>query len=120
MIQKVTLRDKFELFHDHWHPRIVGQVNDMHVKLTRLKGEFLWHTHDVEDEMFLVVEGQLTIRLRDGEVALGPGEFIVIPHGVEHQPVAKEEVLVMLFEPIGTLNTGNVENQRTVAQLDWI
>ena len=120
MVQKVNLADKFALFHDHWHPRIAGEVNDMHVKLTKLKGEFVWHTHDAEDEMFLVVRGELLIRLRDQEITVGEGEFIIIPHGVEHQPVAKEEVEVILFEPKGTLNTGNVENERTVSELDWI
>lgn len=120
MIKKVNLTEKFSLFHDHWHPRIAGEINDMHVKLTKLLGEFTWHTHDNEDEMFLVVKGQLLIRLRDQEIELNEGEFLVIPHGVEHQPVAREEVQVILFEPKGTLNTGNVENERTVKDLDWI
>ncbi|KPV44615.1 cupin domain-containing protein [Alicyclobacillus ferrooxydans] len=120
MVEKVNLADKFALFQDHWHPRIAGEVNDMHVKLTKLKGEFLWHTHDAEDEMFLVVRGELLIRLRDQEITVREGEFIVIPHGVEHQPVAREEVEVVLFEPKDTLNTGNVENERTVSDLEWI
>lgn len=120
MVEKVNLADKFALFQDHWHPRIAGEVNNMHVKLTKLKGEFLWHTHDAEDEMFLVVKGELLIRLRDQEITVREGEFIVIPHGVEHQPVAQEEVEVVLFEPKDTLNTGNVENERTVSDLEWI
>jgi mannose-6-phosphate isomerase-like protein (cupin superfamily) len=120
VIRKVNLSEKFGLFHDHWNPRIAGEVNDSYVKLVKLQGEFVWHQHQNEDELFLVVQGQLTIRLRDGAIELGPGEFVIIPKGVEHMPVAAEEVHVLLLEPKSTLNTGNVQNDRTVAELDRI
>jgi len=117
-MEKVNLAAKFGQFSEQWSPKIVGQVNDMHVKLARLQGEFVWHHHDDEDEMFLVVKGHLTIRLRDRDIHLEEGEFLVIPHGVEHLPVAEEEAQVMLFEPVGTLNTGNVRDDHTVETLD--
>jgi mannose-6-phosphate isomerase-like protein (cupin superfamily) len=113
-IAKVSLAAAFERFSEHWQPRIVGEVNDAHVKVVKLQGEFVWHHHAHEDELFLVVSGRLCIRLRDGEVRLEPGEFVVIPRGVEHQPFAEEECHVLLLEPKGTRNTGNVENARTV------
>jgi mannose-6-phosphate isomerase-like protein (cupin superfamily) len=119
-VEKVNLAEKFGRFHDQWSPKIVGEVNDMHVKLVRLQGEFVWHHHDAEDELFLVVKGRLTIKLRDGEIELNEGEFAVIPHGVEHLPVAEEEVQVLLLEPKSTLNTGDVRNERTVEELDRI
>ena len=118
--EKVNLREKFGLFEDRWSPRIVGEVNDAAVKLVKLKGEFLWHHHQNEDEMFLVVRGRLTIRLRDRDVVLEGNEFLVVPKGVEHMPVAAEEAWVMLFEPKTTLNTGNVVNERTVANLERV
>jgi len=111
---KVNLRDKLSLFSDHWNPRIVGELNGQQVKLAKLKGEFVWHRHEKEDEMFLVLEGSLIIRLRDREVALQRGEMFIVPRGIEHQPVAKDEVHVLLFEPAGTLNTGDVRDGRTV------
>ena len=117
-MDKVNLAAKFGQFTEQWSPKIVGQVNDMHVKLARLQGGFVWHHHDDEDEMFLVVEGRLTIRLRDRDIPLEKGEFLIIPRGVEHLPVAEEEALVMLFEPVGTLNTGNVHDAHTVETLD--
>lgn len=120
MIRKVNLNEKFGLFHDHWSPKIAGEVNDSHVKLVKLQGEFVWHHHANEDELFLVVKGHLTIKLRDGSVELDPGEFVIIPKGVEHLPVAAEEVHVLLLEPKSTLNTGNVQSERTVAALDRI
>ena len=120
MIEKVNLSEKFALFGDHWSPKIAGEVGDAYVKLVKLRGEFVWHKHDEEDEMFLVVKGEITIRLRDGDVRLGEGEFLIIPRGVEHKPVAQEEAHVLLFEPASTLNTGNVQNERTVAHLDRI
>jgi mannose-6-phosphate isomerase-like protein (cupin superfamily) len=119
-VEKVNLAEKFSLFHDYWSPKIVGQINDFHVKLAKLKGEFIWHHHDNEDEMFLVVKGRLLIKLRDRDVWLHEGEFVVIPKGVEHLPVAEEEVHLMLLEPATTLNTGNVDNERTVANPDRI
>ncbi len=115
----INLSEKFDLFNDHWHPRIVGELNDSHVKLAKLKGEFVWHHHDNEDEMFLVVKGALVIKLRDRDLHIGAGEFVIIPRGVEHLPVAAEEVHVLLLEPKSTLNTGNVRNERTV-EADWI
>ena len=117
MIRKVNLSEKFGLFHDHWSPKITGELNDSYVKLVKLQGEFVWHHHESEDELFLVIKGKLTIKLRDGAVELGPGEFAIIPKGVEHLPVAEEEVHVLLLEPKSTLNTGNVRNERTVAEL---
>ena len=117
-VRKVNLVEMFARFQDHWSPKIVGQVNDSLVKLTKLKGEFVWHQHEQEDELFLVVKGKLRLKLRDQELVLGPGEFAIIPHGVEHLPIADEETHVLLFEPNTTLNTGNVRNERTVAKLD--
>ncbi|MFL6284130.1 MAG: cupin domain-containing protein [Pyrinomonadaceae bacterium] len=113
MLEKVNLSDKFRLFDEHWSPRIAGEVNDSYVKLVKFQGDFVWHKHDEEDEMFLVVKGAITIRLRDGDVRLEEGEFVVIPRGVEHMPVAEEEAHVLLFEPKTVLNTGDVRNERT-------
>lgn len=120
MIEKVNMKEKFAQFNDYWNPRIAGEINDSHVKLTKLKGEFVWHQHDNEDEMFLVIQGSLLIRLRDQEIELHEGEFAVIPKGVEHQPYAEEEVHVLLLEPKSTLNTGNVVNERTKTDLERI
>lgn len=117
MLQKVVLAKKFAQFSEHWSPRIVGEVNDFQVKLAKLHGEFVWHQHEHEDELFLVIAGRLTIELRDGDVVLDPGEFLIVPRGVEHRPVAIEECSVMLFEPASTLNTGNVRSERTVEHL---
>jgi mannose-6-phosphate isomerase-like protein (cupin superfamily) len=117
-VRKINLAEMFGRFQDHWSPKIVGEVNDSLVKLTKLKGEFVWHHHEREDELFLVVKGKLRLRLRDKALVLGPGEFAIIPRGVEHLPVADEETHVLLFEPKSTLNTGNVRNERTVAELD--
>ncbi|MBI5669712.1 MAG: cupin domain-containing protein [Chloroflexi bacterium] len=117
MIEKVNLAHKFSLFSDYWSPKLAGQVNNFAVKLVKLKGEFVWHHHDIEDELFLVVKGRLRIELRDGEIVLNEGEFAIIPHGVEHRPVADAEVHVLLFEPNTTLNTGNVQNERTMRDL---
>lgn len=115
----VNINQKFILIKDYWSPRIAGEVNDSYVKLAKLKGEFVWHHHEHEDELFLVVWGRLQIKLRDGDVWLEEGEFVIIPRGVEHCPVAEEEVHVLLLEPKSTLNTGNVQNERTV-DADWI
>ncbi len=118
-MEKVNLEQKFSLFNDYWHPRIVGDLNDSFVKLAKLKGEFIWHLHEKEDELFMVIKGKLAIRFRDHEVELNEGEFLIIPHGIEHLPVAEEEVHVLLLEPKSTVNTGNIENERTVSA-DWI
>ena len=116
-MEKINLADKFSLFQEYWSPKIVGEVNDSYVKLAKLKGEFVWHHHDEEDELFLVVKGRLLIKLQDRDIWLGEGEFTIIPKGVEHLPVADEEVHVLLLEPKSTLNTGNVQNERTVIDL---
>jgi len=115
----VRLEDAFTRIPEFWSPRIAGEINDSYVKLARLKGEFVWHHHDVEDELFLVLKGKLVIRLRDRDLVIHPGEFVVIPHGVEHCPVAEEEVHVLLLEPKTTLNTGQVRNERTV-EAGWL
>ena len=119
-IEKVNLAAKLALFSDHFRPKIVGEVDDFQVKLVKVLGEFVWHRHEKEDELFLVLKGRLTIRLREGDVVLEPGEFAVIPKGVEHKPEAEEEAHVLLLEPKTTLNTGDVVNERTVAVLDRI
>lgn len=110
----VNLTDKLTQITDYWRPCIVGELNGQQVKLAKLKGEFVWHHHENEDELFYVIKGRLLMRLRDGDVTLDEGEFLIVPRGVEHQPVAEAEVHVLLFEPAGTLNTGNVRDERTV------
>ena len=119
-VDKLSLADKFAAFTGHWSPKILADLNGQQVKAVKFQGEFVWHHHDHEDEMFLVHRGSFRMELRDRVVSLGPGDFIVIPRGVEHRPVADEEVEVVLFEPAGTLNTGSVHNDRTVAVLDRI
>ena len=119
-MNKINLEEKFALFSDHWSPKIVGELNGQNVKLARLKGEFVWHKHDNEDEMFFIVEGTLKIEFRDRIVTLSQGEFLIIPKGIEHKPIADNEVLVMLFEPATTLNTGDTESELTKHKLDWI
>ncbi len=117
----VNLAETLGRFADYWSPKIVGEVNEMHVKLAKLTGEFVWHHHEREDELFLVVAGRLRMRLRDGDRDLGPGELIIVPRGTEHCPVAlTDEVQVVLLEPKGTLNTGNVTDERTVATPEWL
>ncbi|SHG91401.1 Mannose-6-phosphate isomerase, cupin superfamily [Chryseolinea serpens] len=119
-MQKVNIQEKLASFSDHWNPRIVGELNGQHVKATKLKGEFIWHHHDHEDELFLVIKGKLKMEFREKTVEVNPGEFIIVPRGVEHRPVADEEVELLLFEPASTLNTGNVENERTRKELEKI
>jgi mannose-6-phosphate isomerase-like protein (cupin superfamily) len=114
MLDKVNLEAAFGSFTERWSPRIAAELNGQQVKLAKLEGEFVWHHHDAEDELFLVVQGRLEMRLRDGTVTLGPGELLVVPRGVEHLPVAPEETWILLFEPASTLNTGNLRNERTV------
>ncbi|MFZ0707164.1 MAG: cupin domain-containing protein [Candidatus Korobacteraceae bacterium] len=124
MLEKVNLAQKLSLFTDHWSPKIAGEVNDSYVKLTKLQGEFVWHHHEAEDELFYVVKGALRMRVRENgserEFLIQPGEFIIIPRGVEHLPSAEEETHIMLLEPKTTLNTGNVESERTVKELERI
>ena len=119
-LDKVNLAAKFARFSDYWSPKIVGEVDEFDVKLVKLNGEFVWHHHETEDELFLVVKGRLTIKLRDRDVALGEGELFVVPKGVEHMPVAPEECHVLLLERRGTLNTGNLRNARTVERLERV
>jgi mannose-6-phosphate isomerase-like protein (cupin superfamily) len=119
LIEPVDLNAKFALFSEHWHPKIVGELNDSYVKLAKLQGEFVWHRHENEDELFLVVLGNLTIKLRDRDLSIGPGQFVIIPRGVEHLPVAAEEVHVVLLEPRSTVNTGSAAGDRTVIP-EWI
>ncbi len=116
----VDLKEKFLIFNEFWSPKIVGELNGQLVKLAKLKGEFVWHKHENEDELFMVVKGELTIKLRDQDIKLSEGQFFIIPRGVEHLPVAKNECHVMLFEPQTVLNTGEVRNERTVENLDRI
>ena len=119
-MQKVNLLEKFEMFTEHWSPKIVGELNGQHVKLVKFKGPFTWHHHDNEDELFYVVKGSFVMELRDKNIELHEGDFLVVPRGVEHRPNASEEVWVMLFEPATTLNTGNTENEFTKKELDII
>ena len=119
-MEKVNLREKLATFSDHWNPRIVAELNGQQVKLVKFQGPFTWHHHDNEDELFLVVKGRFRMELRDGDIWLDEGDFLVVPRGVEHRPVADEEVHVLLFEPASTLNTGNVENERTRRELQRI
>jgi mannose-6-phosphate isomerase-like protein (cupin superfamily) len=119
-MQKVNLAEKLALFNDHWHPRIVGELNGQHVKLAKILGAFIWHKHENEDELFLVVKGRFRMEFRDRHVWLEDGDILIVPRGVEHRPVAEEEAHILMFEPASTLNTGNVQNERTVAQLDRI
>ncbi|MGE3800644.1 MAG: cupin domain-containing protein [Candidatus Kapaibacterium sp.] len=118
--KRVNIAEKFSLFTDHWHPRIVGELNGQQVKLAKLKGEFVWHHHEEEDELFLVVRGKLLMKFRDCDEVINEGEFIIVPRGVEHCPVAEEEVHILLFEPASTVNTGVVGGDRTVEKLEWV
>lgn len=113
MIDKVSLHEKFSLFEKQWSPKLVGAVNDMHVKLVKIQGEFLWHSHETEDELFFVVDGTMTMHFRDRDVIVNPGEFIIVPHGVEHKPSSEGETQIMLFEPATTVNTGGEVSDRT-------
>lgn len=117
-MEKVNLIEKFSAFSDYWNPRIIGELNGQSIKAVKLLGEFVWHHHDHEDELFLVVKGKLKMEFRDKTVEVNQGEFIIVPHGVEHKPVADEEVALLLFEPSSTLNTGNVENEKTRKHLE--
>lgn len=112
-MKKVNIKEKFEMFSDHWNPRIVGELNGQQLKLAKLKGEFIWHTHENEDEMFYVVKGKLKIEFRDKTVELEENDFLIVPRGVEHKPVAQDEVHVMLFEPASTLHTGKEKHKLT-------
>ncbi|HTE11563.1 MAG TPA: cupin domain-containing protein [Chitinophagaceae bacterium] len=119
-MEKVNLSEKFALFNEHWDPKIAGALNGQHVKLVKLKGPFTWHHHDDEDELFLVIKGSFVMELRDKNIELKEGEFLIVPRGVEHRPNAAEETEVLLFEPAGTLNTGDKENEFTKKELKKI
>jgi len=116
-MRKVNLDEKFAAFDEHWSPKIIGELNGQQVKLAKFQGPFVWHHHENEDELFLVHRGHFRLELRDRVLELGPGELVIVPRGVEHRPVADEEVEVLLFEPATTLNTGNVRNDRTLDEL---
>jgi len=118
MAKKINIQDKLSLFNDHWNPRIIAELNKQHVKLAKIKGEFIWHKHDEEDEMFLVLKGNLKIEFRDRTETIHENEIIIVPKGVEHRPIAEEEVSIMLFEPATTINTGDLDNERTRKNLE--
>lgn len=119
-VEKVNLGQKLAKFSEHWNPKIVGELNGQLVKLVKFKGEFVWHHHDDEDELFLVLKGRMTMQLKDRSIEVGEGEIIIVPRGVEHCPLADQEAHVLLFEPASTLNTGNLRNERTRERLDTI
>lgn len=119
-MEKVNLADKFSRFNEYWSPKIAGELNGQQVKLAKLHGEFVWHKHDVEDELFFVTKGTLKMEFRDKTITIEENEFLIVPRGVEHRPVAIEEVWLMLFEPASTLNTGDTASDLTKKELDWI
>jgi mannose-6-phosphate isomerase-like protein (cupin superfamily) len=119
-MNKINLTEKLALIQDHWNPRIVGELNNQQVKLVKLKGEFIWHSHEIEDELFYVISGQLKMELRDQTILINPGEFLIVPRGVEHRPVAENEVAIMLFEPATTINTGNIDSELRKENLESI
>ncbi|MCP4536987.1 MAG: cupin domain-containing protein [Chloroflexi bacterium] len=119
MTEKVNIAKKFTQFNEHWSPKIIGALNDSYVKLAKLQGEFIWHHHEAEDELFYVIKGRLLLKFRDQDVWLDEGEFIIVPKGVEHKPIAEQEVHVMLLEPQTTINTGDVESERTTSD-QWL
>ena len=119
-MDKINLREKFSLFNEYWNPKIIGELNGQQVKLAKFKGEFVFHQHENEDELFMVIKGKFRMEYRDKTVDINEGEIVIVPRGVEHKPVADEEVWVMLFEPASTLNTGNVVNEKTKTQLENI
>jgi mannose-6-phosphate isomerase-like protein (cupin superfamily) len=117
MLDKVNIAHKLSLFSDLWSQKLIGQVNDIQVKLVKLQGEYVWHHHDTEDELFMVIQGRLLMQLRDGDVWIEPGEFLIVPHGVEHCPVAREETHILLLEPATTTRGGNVQTEQTAENL---
>ena len=118
VLKKINLSENLSLFKDHWNPKIVGELNNQHIKLVKIKGEFIWHKHDDEDEMFLVLKGSLKIYFRDRTETINENEMIIVPKGVDHKPIAEDEVSIMLFEPATTINTGTIENKYTRKKLD--
>lgn len=119
-MEKVNLIQKFESFNEHWSPKIVGELNGQHVRLVKVQGEFVWHQHEGEDEFFMVIKGKLKLEFRDRVVELSENEIMIVPRGVEHKPVAEDEAWILLFEPASTVNTGNVQNERTRHELTKI
>lgn len=119
-MEKVTIREKLSLFQDYWNPKIVGELNGQHVKLVKFQGEFVWHKHDDEDELFYVISGSFAMHFRDKTIEIKENEFLIVPKGVEHKPVAEHEVSVMLFEPASTVNTGDVKSELTKDSLLWV
>ena len=119
-MEAVNLTEKFNLINEYWSPRLLGELNNQAVKIAKLKGEFIWHHHENEDEMFFVIKGSMTIKLKDKDIILNKNEFFIIPKGVEHKPVAKDEVLVMMFEPMSTINTGNIESDITIKDIEQL
>ena len=119
-IDVVNISDKFELITEQWDPKIIAQMNDYHFKIAKIQGEFVWHSHPDTDEVFLVVDGRLTIQLRDGSLELVKGDMCVIPSGVEHKPAAKDECQILMVEPVGTVNTGDAGGDRTITEAAWI
>lgn len=119
-MEKVNITNKLLLFEDHWNPRIIGELNGQHVKLAKFQGEFIWHKHDNEDELFYVLKGSFDMHFRDRIITLQENEFLIVPKGIEHKPVAKYEVSVMLFEPVSTINTGNILTEKTKIKLEKI
>ena len=119
-MEKINLAEKFSTFHDYFNPRIAGELNGQQVKLVKFQGEFVWHHHDTEDELFYVVKGSFDMQMRDKTITVNAGEFLIMPRGIEHRPVATEEVEIMLFEPATTLNTGNIENELTKKELKYL
>jgi len=119
-MEVVNLSEKFNLINEHWSPRLIGELNNQAVKIAKLKGEFIWHHHENEDEMFFVIEGSMIIKLKDKDIVLNKNEFFIIPKGIEHKPVARDEVLVMMFEPMSTINTGNIESDITIKDIEKI
>lgn len=119
-MSSINLKEKLDLFQEQWTPKIIGELNGQHVKLAKLEGEFIWHDHKYEDELFYVIKGQLILELRDQTITLNEGEMYIVPKGVEHKPIAKEEVHVLLFEPAMIKHTGEVEHELTKDKLDWI
>ncbi len=120
MVTIINFNEKFARFSEHWSPRIIAQMNDYHFKLVKLQGEFVWHSHAETDEVFIILEGELTIAFRDGAVTLHPGEMVVVPHGVEHKPHAEQECKVLLVEPAGTVNTGDAGGEMTAPNDRWV
>jgi mannose-6-phosphate isomerase-like protein (cupin superfamily) len=119
-MEKVNLAQKFALFAEQWSPKLVGELNGQQIKIAKIQGEFVWHHHEAEDEFFMVIQGRMTIKLPDRDVQLEEGEFLIVPRSVEHKPIAEQEAHILMFEPAGTLNTGNVQDERTVQQVERI